>query len=129
VDVRSTLGPRPPFCGVKATVPLGGSVSGRIDFAACQYTDATFADIYKIEVTGSATLDVRVESSAFDAQTLLLDAKGNLVDRDDDSGGGTNARINRLVAPGTYYVVAKPASDYRSSGAYTVSVQAELQPI
>jgi hypothetical protein len=129
VDVRSAMGARPPFCGVKATIPLGGSVSGTIDFAGCQYPDAAFADIYKIEVTGSATLDVRVESSAFDAQTLLLDAKGNLVDRDDDSGGGTNARINRLVAPGAYYVVAKPVSDYRSSGAYTVSVQAELQPI
>ena len=77
----------------------------------------------------SATVDVRLDSSAFDAYLLLLDAKGNLVDQDDDSGGGTNARIHRLVAPGTYYVVAKPVSDYTSGGAYTVSVQAELQPI
>jgi len=129
VDVRSILGPRPAFCGAKATIPIGGSVSATISFAGCQYTDATFADIYKVDVTGSATLDVRVESSEFNAYLLLLDAKGNLVDADDDSGGGTNARINRLVAPGTYYVVSKPVSEYTSGGAYTVSVQAELQPI
>ena len=61
-------------------------------------------------------MDVRLTSSAFDAYLLLLDAKGNLVDQDDDSGGGTNARINRLLAPGSYYVVAKPAADYTAGG-------------
>ena len=81
VDVRSMLGSAAcRSAALKATIPMGGSVSGTINFAGCQYTDATFADIYKIEVTGSATLDVRLDSSAFDAQLLLLDAKGNLVD-------------------------------------------------
>jgi hypothetical protein len=123
VDVRSILGPRPPFCRPTGAIPMNGSVTGTITFGSCQYTDATFADIYKIEVTDSSSVDIRLTSSAFDASLLLLDAKGNLVDRDDDSGGGTNARINRLLAPGTYYVVAKPEADYTAGGSYTLSVQ------
>ncbi len=123
VDVRSILGPRPPFCAPKATLPIGGSVSGTASFASCQYIDATFADVYRIQVTNSAPVDLRLNSSAFDAYLILLDSKGNLVDQDDDGGGGTNARINRLLAPGTYYVIAKPVSDYTSGGAYTLTAQ------
>jgi hypothetical protein len=123
VDVRSLPNPRAEPCSALATVPAGGSVTGSISFGGCQYTDATFADIYKVEVGASATVDFRLNSGDFDAYLLLLDAKGNLVDQDDNSGGGTNARLNLLLAPGAYYVVAKPVSDYRSGGAYTLSVQ------
>jgi hypothetical protein len=123
VDVRSIFGPRPPFCGPRASVPIGGSISATLNFASCQYPDATFADIYKIEMPDSASVDLRLTSSDFDAYLLLLDAKGNLIDQDDDSGGGRNARINRLLPPGAYYVVAKPVSDYTSGGAYTLAVQ------
>jgi hypothetical protein len=56
---------------------------------------------------------------------VLLDAQGNLVDHDDDSGGGTNSRIQRLLAAGTYYVVAKPNGDYTKGGNYTLSLNAQ----
>jgi len=45
-----------------------------------------------------------------------------VVDQDDDSGGGTNARITRNLAAGTYYLVAKPFGDYTSHGSYTLNV-------
>src|SRR5262249_36204603 len=32
VDVRTILGARPPFCAAKATVPIGGSAAGTINF-------------------------------------------------------------------------------------------------
>lgn len=123
VDVRTSLGPRPTFCAPKATIPIGNSVSGTIHFSGCQYVDDTFADIYKIEVTDPSTLEIRLSSSEFDAYLLLLDAKGNLIDRDDDDGGNTDARIVPSLSPGTYYIVAKPSVDYTAGGAYTLSVQ------
>ena len=107
----------------KASPSGGGAGSPDLPRA----TDATFADIYQVEVTSSAEVDFRLNSSAFDAYLILLDAKGNLVDQDDDSGGGTDARVNLLLAPGTYYVVAKPSSDYTAGGAYTLSVQQTLE--
>jgi hypothetical protein len=123
VDVRTILGPRPPFCAARATIPVGGTVTGTIDFAGCQYLDETFADLYKIELTDSATLDIRLTSTAFDAYLLLFDAKGNLVDRDDDGAGNRDARIVPSLTAGAYYIVAKPVADYTAGGAYTLTVQ------
>jgi len=124
VDVRSTPGSRPPFCAARATVPLGGSVSGSLSFTGCQHPDGTFADVYRVDVSSSGTVDFNLKSDAFDAFLVLLDAKGNVVARDDNSGGDTNARITMLLAPGSYYVVAKASTDYTAAGAYTLSVQA-----
>jgi hypothetical protein len=123
VDVRTALGPRPPFCGVTGTLAAGGSASGTIGFTSCQYPDSTFADLYQVQLPDSATVDLKLSSSDFDAYLVLLDAQGNLVDQDDDSGGGTDARITRLLGAGTYYVVAKPNGDYTKGGRYTLSLQ------
>jgi hypothetical protein len=123
VDVRTIFGPRPAFCGARSTVPVGGSVSGTIDFSGCQYPDGVFADMHRMVVTAEASLDIRLTSAAYDAYLLLLDGKGNLLDRDDEGGGDRNARIVRTLAPGTYFVVAKPASGVTSGGAYTLSAQ------
>jgi hypothetical protein len=122
VDVRTSSGPRPPFCAPKSTVPLGSTVTGTIDFGGCQYADATFADVYQINLTSDTTIDLRLNSSDFDAYLVILDAKGNVVDQDDDSGGDTNARVTRLLGAGTYYAVAKPFGDYTARGNYSLFV-------
>src|SRR5579883_3300899 len=67
VDVRTTVGPRPPFCGVKGMLAVGGAASGTIGYTSCQYTDATFADIYQFQLTNSTTVDLKLTSSDFDA--------------------------------------------------------------
>ena len=122
VDLRTVLGPRPPLCASKGNLAPGGSITGTLTVAACQYTDGTFADLYRMDLASDTTIDLRLNSSDFDAYLVLLDGKGNLVDRDDDSGGNTNARLNRLLPAGTYYVVAKPFSDYTHVGSYTLSL-------
>jgi hypothetical protein len=124
VDVRSTLGPRPPFCGSAGTLAVGAAAAGAIGYSSCQYA-GSFADLYQFQLTGSATIDLRLNSDDFDAYLVLLDAQGNLVDQDDDSGGGTNSRINRLLGAGTYYVVAKPNGDYTAGGNYSVTLTAQ----
>lgn len=124
IDLRTVEGPRPPFCGARGTLSPGSSVSGTITYTGCQYTDQTFADIYQVTVPADSTLDLRLNSGDFDAYLVLVDAKGNVVAEDDNSGGGTNARITTPVAAGTYYVAAKPSGDYLSNGAYTLAADA-----
>jgi len=121
VDLRTVPGPRPPLCGSRGTLELGGSVSGNITYTGCQYTDNTFADLYQMTLTADAIVDLRLNAADFDAYLIVLDAKGNLVEDDDDDGGGTNARITRALPAGTYYVVAKPFGDYLAHGAYTLT--------
>jgi hypothetical protein len=121
VDLRTVTGPRPPFCTPKATLTPGGTVTGAITYTGCQYTDNTFADLYQLNLAADATIDLRLNSSDFDAYLVLLDSHGAVIDEDDDSGGNTNARITHSLAAGTYFLVAKPFGDYTSHGAYTLS--------
>ena len=96
-------------------------MTGVITYTGCQYIDNTFADLYQMNLTADATIDLRLNSSEFDAYLVLLDSKGAVIDEDDDSGGNTNARITRSLAAGTYYMVVKPFGDYTSHGAYTLT--------
>jgi hypothetical protein len=122
VDLRNIPGSRPGFCAPRGNLDPGGSVTGTINFAGCEYPDGTFADIYKVVLPQDATVDLGLNSSDFDGYLVLLDAWGSSIDEDDNSGSGTNARITGALAAGTYYVVAKPASGYTSAGAYTLSL-------
>jgi hypothetical protein len=45
-------------------------------------------------------------TSAADAYLYLLDASGNILGQDDDSGGGYNSRLSATLAAGTYTLVA-----------------------
>ena len=123
VDLRTAPGPRPPLCNSLGPIAPGGAVNGNISYTSCQYTDSTFADIYTLTLSADTTVELRANSTTFDAYLVLLDAKGNLVDQDDDSGGGTNAKISDLLPAGTYYVVVKPFGDYTKAGAYTLAAK------
>jgi hypothetical protein len=130
VDLRTVEGARPPFCASRGSLLLDSSVDGNITFTGCQFRGA-FADVYQINVAADGAVDLRLNSTAFDAYLVLLDAMGNVVEEDDDNGGNTNARVTVPLAAGTYYAVAKPFGDYLKHGAYTLSarlVEAETFP-
>jgi hypothetical protein len=123
VDLRTVTGPKPPLCTSRGPLSPGGSVSGNITYTGCQYSDGTFADLYEFALSADATVDFGLTSPDFDASLIVLDAKGNVVDADDDGGGGTNARITRPLAAGTYYIVAKPSGDYLAHGTYILAAK------
>jgi len=127
VDLRTIPGPKPPLCTSRGSLSPGASVSGNITYTGCQYPDHTFADLYQLTLTTDTAIDLGLTSTDFDASLIVLDAKGSVVDTDEDSGGATNARITGLLAAGTYYVVAKPSGDYLAHGAYTLSAKAVEQ--
>ena len=123
VDLRTTAGPRPPFCTPKSTLTPGSTATGVITYTGCQYIDNTFADFYQLTLAADATVDIEADSSDFDAYLVLLDSKGAVVDEDDDSGGNTNARISANLAAGSYTVVVKPFGDYTSYGKYALTIK------
>jgi hypothetical protein len=121
VDLRTVPGVRPPFCASRGQLAAGGSIPGNLTIASCQYSDSTFADLYQVSLAADTTVALTLNSGDFDACLVLLDAKGNMVAEDDDSGGNTTALIDQLVPAGTYYVVAKSLSGY-AIGGYTLSL-------
>lgn len=122
VDLRSVLTARPPFCGSKGRLTPGVTIAGALSIASCQYTDSTFADVYEMDLAADATVDVRLSSGDFDAYLVLLDARGNVVDQDDDSGGNSDALVSRALNAGVWFVVVKPSAGYSHIGAYSLSL-------
>jgi hypothetical protein len=122
LDVLYAAGPRPPGCAPVGTANPGDLLPGTLSFTSCQYPDDTFADLYQLNITDTTALDLRLDSSDFDAYLEVLDSKGNVIDEDDDSGGGNSAKVSDTFDPGTYFVVVKPFSTYTATGKYALSV-------
>ena len=58
---------------------------------------------FEIVSAGHYILEVSVETASVgDPAVVLLDEEGNVLDADDDSGGGLNARIERHLSLGDY---------------------------
>ena len=123
VDLLWAAGTKPVFCGA-APLEIGAAKDSSLTYTACQYYDNTFADTYSIQVSDSTKpVDIFASSALIDSYLILMDSKGNMIASDDNSGGGTAARLTLLLDPGTYYVVFKPAADPRESGNYHIQIQ------
>ena len=79
------------------------------------------ADYFRISVTGSGSLQV-TSAGGLDTTGHLEDASGSLLATDTDSGQGANFRIERDVAPGTYYVRVT-GQNSSTAGNYTLRVR------
>ncbi|MGH9722519.1 MAG: PPC domain-containing protein [Bryobacteraceae bacterium] len=130
VNLFFTRGERPPGCLPLRSASRGETIAGALAITSCQYFDETFADYYRLEAPEAATVDATLTARstqtgpAFDAFLELLDNKGNLIESNDNSGGGFNARIIREMAPGTYYIVAKSqGSRGYALGEYTMALK------
>lgn len=79
------------------------------------------AHSYQLAITQAGRVVIEMSSEDFDAM-LELHRDGSPVAEDDDGGGGTNARIQAEVQPGTYTVVAKSFGG-GDSGLYELSAR------
>jgi serine protease Do len=123
VDLRTTAGPRPPLCSPRATLKPGDAVTGTIRYSGCQSPDSVFADLYPFTLPSDGSVDLRLNSSEFDAYLVLMDSTGAIIDEDDDSGGSTNSRILRDLPAGTYFIMVEPLGDYTAHGVYTLTAK------
>ena len=87
-------------------MPIGPPLPGIID-------DPDDVDVFRIDLQGSTTLDVRT-SGPTDVHGELFDGAGARIAADDDSGpGGRNFRIRADLEVGVYYVaIAGESGDY-----------------
>jgi hypothetical protein len=107
--------------GQVATIAYGQMMQGRLEQGDQTMNDGTFADVWTFQGTGGQTVTVDVLSDEFDAYGQLLDAAGNRLAEDDDSGGNLNARITfALPATGQYQIVVNNFGDTRRTGLYRV---------
>jgi serine protease Do len=85
--------------------------------------DNSFFDLYTFEGRAGQRIQIEMASPEIDSFLILIDPNGNEVAQDDDSGGGSNARIvATLPADGSYLLMA---NSYQAGQAGTYSLHAQ----
>ncbi|HEX3314460.1 MAG TPA: PPC domain-containing protein, partial [Gemmataceae bacterium] len=81
--------------------------------------------VHEFELSPAKSYVIDLESRRFDAFLRLEDATGNELASDDDSGGGTNARIRfRPRTAGTYRIITT-TFEPNTFGAYSLTIREE----
>jgi hypothetical protein len=83
-----------------------------------------FADLWQFTTAALVTVQIDLSCTLFDTYLLVANSAGTFIAQDDDGGGGsggTNSRITRTFAPGTYtlWVTSFYSSEF---GGYQLSV-------
>ena len=134
------LSPAPPEASCpNAPISCGGSVTGSIEETDCKIANGSYADMYALKLPDKRFVTVELASTDFDSLLIVRNEKGMqdipalgnaplqiLMTQDDNSGGGTNARVEAGAEwpPDTWYLMARGKKG-RSRGAYTLSVKCE----
>jgi len=86
------------------------------------FNPADDVDWFRIQVPDGMTV-IMETSGEHDSVMKLLDIEGNLIGEDDDGGENNNARIQRFLQQGTYYLeISQFSGALQAGSAYTLSV-------
>jgi hypothetical protein len=107
--------------GQVASIAFGQMMQGRLEQGDQTMNDGTYADVWTFQGAGGQTVTIDVRSDEFDTYGQLLNAAGDRLAEDDDSGGALNSRITfTLPASGQYQIVVNNFGDSRRSGVYSI---------
>jgi hypothetical protein len=116
--------PAQPFlnCANVVTINLGQTVNGALTSGDCTLEDDSFVDFYELRLNSARTVTITLNSSAFDAFLLVFERSSTFPSAwDDDSGSGTNARLQIQLQAGTY-IIAANSFHSGETGAYQLTV-------
>lgn len=136
VAAQAAASPWPAGC--IQPIAAGQTINGTLATGDCSYyfasdpTKVYYTDVYSFSGTAGQQVAIAMNSGVVDAWLDLYtvnDVAATALTKDDDGGGGTNARIPAgsgwftLPATGTYYVWANTAIA-NQTGAYTLTLTA-----
>ncbi|HMJ08939.1 MAG TPA: FG-GAP-like repeat-containing protein [Pyrinomonadaceae bacterium] len=109
-------------CNTAAPITFGQTINGSLAGTDCQLDDSTYADFYTFNGTSGQQVTISLNSSAFDAYLGLANMSGTFVIEDDDSGGGTNARIAATLPETGAYIILANSVFPNSFGGYSLNL-------
>ncbi|MGF1538539.1 MAG: trypsin-like peptidase domain-containing protein [Elainellaceae cyanobacterium] len=126
--VRSGEAPREwaRFANVKSITPNGSAVSGRLSSDSnVLESDRSYYDVYALDAEVGDRITVDMRSREVDAYLILIAPNGQGLAQDDDSAGGTDARVV-ATAPisGTYMILAN-SYEPGQTGGYQLQVRSD----
>lgn len=109
---------------LSGTIAIPGEVSGALVRGGEHLSDHSLFQAWTFYGTAGQNIQIDIVSRDFDARAILEGPGGTEVARDDDAGGGTDARIRvSLPVAGTYRILAN-AFRPGQLGRYTVRLSA-----
>ena len=111
--------------GAPTPIAATGPVSGTLTNADETLDDGSAVDYFVYAGTRGERLTITLRSDAFDAYLLAGSMRNGLFDagdEDDDSGGGTHAKLDLNVATTGPIVIAANAVESGDYGSYTLEV-------
>ena len=108
------------------SISVGETKNGSLSTDDCVTTSGYYYDTYQFTGVSGQQLYILNSSSEFDVDLMLIYPDATTYLYDDDSGGGTNARIPgsgylTLSAAGAYNIVASSPIKFKT-GAYTLAL-------
>ena len=114
-------------CGSVPIVP-GQTINGTLAAGDCRLpVDGSFLDAYTFNGTAGQQIAIAQTSTAFDSYLILVSPTGSAIAEDDNSAGGSNARIPgptggfALPTTGTYTILSN-TFDPAGTGAYSLTL-------
>lgn len=111
-------------CPFLSPITLGGSASATLSLGDCEWElDGSYVDIYEFSIATATTVQIDMSSSEVDSYLGLFTGANGFLAEDDDSGGGTDARLVLSLNPGKYRIWANCTSG-EQHGNYVLTVTA-----
>ena len=90
-----------------------GRVSGALSAGDCSVkqlmgggSDDSFVDTYEFELKQTTAVTISMRSASLDSVLILMDGNSKVLEVDDDSGIGCDAKLSETLPAGTYAVLA-----------------------
>jgi hypothetical protein len=111
------------FACVTQGIACDTTVSGELTADDCRLDlDDSFYDAWTFQGVAGQTVQITMRSTAVDSFLFLLDTNGLEIESNDDSGGGSDARMTvQIDTSGTYTILAN-TFDAGETGAYTLQL-------
>ncbi len=118
LDVRAQAPP----CAVSRLLVSGSTLSSTLATTDCVLDGGNLAQRWGLTLAQAGQVRIDMTSTALDAYLVVQDAAtGTVLFEDDDSGGGTNARVVASL-PAGQYVVTATSYDPGETGAYQITL-------
>ncbi len=110
----------PAVAAAEPRLPVAEELSGTIGGGDTTNARGALEDAFVVDLTAGQSLKVELRSSEFDAFLSATGPDGATVAEDDDSLGGSNARINFTAVTAGRYRIAVSSFQRGQSGDYTL---------
>ncbi len=119
-EINAISSPQGP-CDTALAINFGQTVNGQLSNTDCLLSDGSYTDLYAFNGTQGQEVTVAMNSAAFDAFLGLVN-QDTFEASDDNSGGGSNARITATLPTTGIYIIFANSFDPAGFGDYTLSL-------